>query len=182
MKKLTTILMIAVIAIMASCSKEGPAGPAGTNGTNGTNGVDGNANVQVFLWNTSPTSTGSGPYTTTYNISAITQDILDRGAVLMYIETNSNSNVWLAVPFSNETVWFYTRIKIGLVELLSKNTMITAANTRVVVIGGTTNGLTTVNRNRSWSTLNEIEKAQSLYPNVDFSSYDAVKTAFNLKK
>lgn len=88
----TLILSVIIMAVFNSCQKEGPVGPAGT---------DGNANVQSStVWITTWYYTAPSYYADIY-YAAITQDIIDRGAVLVYVETGTNT--WSQLPLT-----FYT--------------------------------------------------------------------------
>lgn len=176
MKKLTKLLMIAIIAILASCAKDGATGPQGPAGTNG------NANVSAYLWNNPPaSSTSSAPFIHTLALSAVDSNVLSKGAVLVYVENNKNTNSWLSIPFNNDGVWYYVKLSAGSIEIKVSFNFVASSRVRVVVIGGGPGGVTTVNRTRAWSSLTEIEKANTLYPNVDFNNYDDVKKHFNLK-
>src|SRR5450759_342988 len=115
MKK--AFLSFAILAmILFSCTKPGPIGPtgpagtngtngaagtagtAGTNGTNGTNGTDGNANINGT--NTVALNSGSwianvSSFVATFSTTAITQAIVDNGAVMVY---EQSASFWLALP------------------------------------------------------------------------------------
>ncbi|NIG55447.1 hypothetical protein [Chitinophaga sp. Cy-1792] len=116
--RLPLLLTALSIFLLFSCKKgdPGPAGPAGTNGTNGTNGATGptgatgatgptgatgatgsanviySAWVSTNPWNASTTSNGSGKNTFYFDWSTtqVTQDILDKGVVLVYAKLYSD--------------------------------------------------------------------------------------------
>jgi hypothetical protein len=75
-------LLFALSAIlMTACVKEGPRGPAGQNG------IDGNANVIASAWITPPAWSGdTADWYFDIISTAITQDIIDYGAVLAYMK------------------------------------------------------------------------------------------------
>ena len=173
--------MVAIIAIMASCTKEGPQGPAGTNGVDGADGEDGNANVQVLLWNTAPTPTAGGTFH--FRHGTITSQIIEEGAVLYYYLNGGN---WVATPYFNSGATYGVRpaVSTGVLTLTTFGGAtfdISNTKSRIVLIGGSGKGTLVITRTKPWASLNEMEKAQSLYPNVDFSDYNAVKKAFKLK-
>ena len=181
MKKLLQIFMALLVITAIACTKEGPQGPAGTNGTNGT---DGNANVKVLLWNTPPTGVANGinRYDFTFTHANITTDIINNGAILVYVSYSSTS--WDYAPYWYSTtnyasVFFYNSPTPKVV--LSKAASF-VDKVRIVLIGGPSSGTTVVNRMSSaWNKLTEIEKAKLLYPDVDFNNYSTVNTYFNFK-
>ncbi|MEQ8910292.1 MAG: hypothetical protein RIC95_13925 [Vicingaceae bacterium] len=83
LKTIIAILILATITIFASCEKEGPEGPTGPAGKDG---VDGNANVSSSLTVSSWTYDDPS-WVANLSIPAITQDIVNTGAVLAYIKT-----------------------------------------------------------------------------------------------
>jgi hypothetical protein len=88
--KTKTIFIFFLIAISSiiqtACVKEGPRGPAGQNGTNGQNGLDGNANVIASPWIT-PTAWAGQTSDWYFDVAstAITQEIVENGAILAYV-------------------------------------------------------------------------------------------------
>lgn len=81
--------MISSVLTTFSCTKEGKQGEPGPAGTNGTNGTNGNANVKssthtVYSWEWS--TSGSSKYVDITS-TLITNDILNSGAVLMYVKS-----------------------------------------------------------------------------------------------
>ena len=83
--------MFAVI-LLASCTKEGPQGPKGDTGDQGPQGPAGTSGINELIYQiqpsewTGPWDNGSGGtvYDADINVSFITQDIVDYGAVLVY--------------------------------------------------------------------------------------------------
>jgi hypothetical protein len=120
-------LLIASACFFTACQKgdpgtagaagaQGPAGPGGPAGPTGPTGPQGNANVKTdtfrvvssqWLWNanyafaTAPNS--SLQYFTRYydrSFASITQDILDKGFVLVYFTPSPfNANQWVNLPY-----------------------------------------------------------------------------------
>lgn len=121
-----SLFSLFVMALLPGCSKTGPAGatgPAGSTGAagaagaTGPQGPEGNANVMVdtfsvtnaqWLWNstyefsTNPSSF-TEYFTRYHNVpdTAITQDILNTGQVLVYFTPNTfgNANQWAPLPY-----------------------------------------------------------------------------------
>src|SRR5438105_593587 len=130
MKNILRLLTILILTIsISSCTKTGPQGPAGangtngvdgTNGTNGTNGADGNANVQSFTLNENSGDwysyadgiTGFTDWEVDMSVPAITQSILDKGAVLIYTESNGN---FYQLPFSQSGVDLGVGFRVGTI-------------------------------------------------------------------
>lgn len=95
------LLLLAIIILLAAACKKGDAGPAGAKGETGAQGPKGDkgdkgdagtANVtysawiKTASWIASATSTGWGKNTYYFDIAntKITQDIIDKGTVLVY--------------------------------------------------------------------------------------------------
>jgi hypothetical protein len=127
-----TTCFIALSMTLYSCKGKdgapGPTGPAGTNGidgkdgTNGINGTNGNANVIGTNTITTFSSdwTGSGIfYSTKFNVPGITQSIVDKGTVLVFIKYGTE---WLLLPdISGKNIMQYT-FGVGYVSILNYNT------------------------------------------------------------
>jgi len=182
MKKVIFSFAILAMVFMISCTKEGavgPAGPAGTNGINGTNGTDGingtngtdgNANVHSFTYNITSanwTNDGLGTYHVVLNASAITQSILDYGAVLTY-EYNNTYSYYVQMPYttyySSTVQQFLTpKIYVGGIQVnFDYSDFVDHGNPgdgtiKVVVIAG-----------------------QTLNPKIDYKNYNEVKKYYNL--
>lgn len=193
MKKYYFLPMISLLLVWCLSCKKGDTGPQGVQGgqgdkgdrgATGPQGPAGNANVKVLLWNNPPDPVLIGQrYYNQMRHAAITRDIIDKGAVLVYV-ADKISNQWLMLPFSGEFAYYYFYLFNGGVDIVSDNSSINAFNSRVriVLIGGSSSGVTVVNRNSSHSVpLSELEKARQLYPGVDFTDYNAVKAAFHLE-
>jgi len=157
---------------------QGNQGLSGYNGTNGQNGAPGatgatgNANVhhQNFTVNSwdwistgTPGQVGYG-YTTNLNFSSITQDIIDKGFVLVYFQNNSAD---IALPYtlyhsSYSTSTLYGA-KIGSVSIAVFDSDLYTSipsgtiNFKVVVVSG-----------------------MMKRPNIDWNNYNVVKEYFKL--
>ncbi len=96
MKKL--LLLCCLTALTFFGCKKGDTGAPGTNGTNG------NANVQSFTFT-------NQPWVNSYSeidlsVPAITQTILDKGAIIVYCKDAGFGNPWVGVPNVNFDLYF----------------------------------------------------------------------------
>lgn len=97
MKKLQpigiAILLLIVSTTFNACQKpeKGETGPAGANG---------NANVQSSVYYVSSYSTSGNILYTNIFVSDLTQDIVDNGAVLVYMETSSGAYSQLPITLA----------------------------------------------------------------------------------
>jgi hypothetical protein len=177
---------------------QGPAGPAGPTGSQGATGptgatgatgAQGNANVAAYLWNTPPAPSGGadgfGFYTTNFTLAQLDATVLSQGAYIAYMETTKNSNTWFPLPASVLSITRNINFKVGGFTIFSNSpggTDVSGSRIRLVIIGGSGSGVVNVNRmSTSRKNMTQLEKAKTLYPNVDFSDFNAVKKAFNLK-
>jgi hypothetical protein len=107
MKKVKSIFLLTFFSLLLfSCTKEGPAGPPGAQGEQGSQGPQGaqgptgNANVQTinFTFDLSTLPSSASSYEFDCKNSAITTDIVNKGAILGYLEVNATTNDWTALP------------------------------------------------------------------------------------
>lgn len=183
MKQLMIFLLAGALVSFAACKGDdgapGPAGvagatgPAGTNGTNGTNGQDGNANVKSVTMNitgSSWTAVNTYENTAELNVAIITQDIADKGLVMVYLKSGAlslDATTWTALPFSlarqNYTESFAFATKVGKVILRETSTdgnpVEPAGSVRIVA--ATADGM-------------------MRYPDLDWTNYEEVKAALDL--
>ena len=108
-KFLTYSVFVLLLSISISSCKgdDGAVGPAGadgidgTNGTNGSDGADGNANVTIITLDNTDVTWVAGSYlgrnsnTFTLTDNSVSQDIIDHGIVLGYVELSSQ---WYTLP------------------------------------------------------------------------------------
>ncbi len=95
----TTIAILAMAIFAVSCSKpeNGINGKDGTNGTNGavgqtgTTGTTGSANVIYSTWTNIPLTAEGTYFVGEVIVPQITQEILDRGLILVYFEISTGS-------------------------------------------------------------------------------------------
>jgi hypothetical protein len=160
MKKKSLIVFGITLISIIGCTKEGPIGPAGN---------DGNANVVSSTFSSSNWVYSAPSWSLTHFYSAITQEIIDKGAVLVYLKTGQ---AYSQLPITIYTSTNYsTSIEVasfvGGVKLFWTDSDLTQPNNpgnlefKIVVIAAS--GL-----------------AQN--PNLDFTNYEEVAQAYNLNK
>ena len=187
-----TALLLAVVSI-SSCGKlfEGPAGPkgdtgaAGRDGINGTNGFDGrngldgvdgkdgvngidgkdgNANV-IGSSSFTPTWTNGGTYWyTSLTATGITQSIVDRGVVMVYMKDGSR---WVALPVTgwlNDEVFAFN-FELNKLNLFCYNTAGTLPNSPVASI---------------FRMVTIAPSNLAKYPDTDWRDYNQVCKVLNL--
>lgn len=165
-------VLLSIAMFVFGCSKDGetgPAGPAGANGINGTNGINGNANVigsTIFSTTASNWTTDTGGIVWTATLTGaneITQNIVDRGIVSVFILTGSQ---WSPLPFT-----FFNRnmsysFGVGTIEFV-------AYGTDYAVIPNPSN---VTMRFVVISPSNRLS-----HPNTDWNNYEEVKQVLKLK-
>lgn len=181
MKK--TFLKVAVVLLTAvmtmSCSKDGAMGPQGnagpqgiagtngTNGANGTNGINGNANVlgsDPFSTTTSNWTSYSGGTFWTANLtgaSSITQNIVDKGIVMVFRKYTSNgATEWSPLPDTIGNVNISFNYGLGYITFYAQSTNFTAITNpgaitfRYVVISPSNR---MANPNTDWNDYNQVK-------------------------
>ncbi len=175
MKK-TTIKMTAacfmLIATLGSCVKgdKGDTGATGAAGTNGTNGTNGNANVVAGAVTVNASdwtyNSSSLEYYEELTDAAITQDVVDNGAVCAFVQ--AGTGVWEAMPitiYTSSTQSFsinYTHYVGGATLFLtfSDATTITSSfpslTFKLVVIGGAQRQ---AHPHTNWHDYNQVKEA-----------------------
>ena len=157
---------MAFALVFTSCEGEaGAEGPQGIDGIDGTDGEDGNANVIASDWIPSEFSTTA----TTRSIfeiedPALTVEIADTAIINVYARAGSNDVIGIPFTFSNRSYYFAAiptqnvlRIIAGSVDGSQEFFNIDFNAVRYVIIPAT--------ERRS----------------IDYTDYEAVKKAYNLK-
>lgn len=162
---------ILVIILLISCSGEdGAVGPSGADGQNGENGIDGNANVTTVLLENTSLNIGSN----SLSVNAITQEILDYGAVLVYVRVSSTPNIWYPLPYSEDDV----QISIGAItqnEIIINSSVITfVLDIKLVIIAGNN---TATSKNSNNEILASLEKN-----GIDVNNYNQLAEFYNLEE
>ena len=158
-KSITSLVLLVTMTIFSSCKKEGPAGPAGK---------DGNANVVSSTITSSSWAYTEPSWAITFTDPAITQEIINSGAVLVYIKVGDNYTqlpltFYLSSSYSS-TIEVSTFVG-GLSLFWTDSDLVQPNNPgsqtfKVVVIAGS---------------------GMIQNPNVDYSNYEEVKSKFNLE-
>ncbi len=153
--RLTALFSIGAI-LFTSCGKDGAVGPQGPAG------IPGNANVQtgVFLNQSFTFVAANSDYELYLNYNAITQYVLDQGAVIVYFQTTSNTSGWTMLPATFAGAPVNTSYGLGQVEITDGTMPTGLFNFKVVVIPPA------------------VMKA---HPGVNFSNYSEVRNAFNIQ-
>jgi hypothetical protein len=89
------LIFFGAILFLISCGKDGAIGPEGPAGKDGTNG---NANVVSSTLTSSAWTYNDPSWEISFTYEAITQDIIDHGAVLVYVGDGS-TYIQLPVTF-----------------------------------------------------------------------------------
>lgn len=171
MKKLSIICMT-LFAMIFAVSCRGPMGPEGPAGQ------DGNANVcsstvtvhpNDWYWNNQTS------WRVDIEYKAINADITDYGAVLVYMEDN---NTWRQIPLT----FYYSIVEEG-VEYFYSSSLEVSTYDEGVSIFWTENDFFDGYQPDHDIRFKIVVIAASVYQNrsdVDYSSYEAVKAAFQL--
>lgn len=158
-KKLSFLLLSSITLILASCEKEGPEGPAGR---------DGNANVVSSIGVATSWTYINPSWVQRFSVPAITQEIVNSGAVLVYVQSTTGSYSQLPVtvyPSSSYSTTFEVGYNVGEVAIFATDSDLTqpnqpgAATFKIVVI----------------SASNKLKN-----PFLDYSNYEEVAKAFDI--
>jgi len=142
--------------------KKGDTGPAGANGTNG------NANVVSSSLTTSAWTYVSPSWEMTFTYPAITQNILDNGAVLVYVQQGSN---YYQLPYTFYPASTYSRTYTFVHYLGGMKVFVTDSDLTMPSNPGSLTFKVVV-----------IAASQRMAnPNVNYDNYNEVKKAFDLK-
>lgn len=168
--KYAILLMVTVLII--SCSGEdGEMGPAGTDGKDGADGKDGNANVATVLVENSSFIKGNKKFP----IDAITQNILNDGAVLVYMRIPSTPSIWYALPyFFNTNRVSISTIKLNEVTINANYNSAVPVDFKFIIIAGNTAKSSKNNKTTILSNLNNN--------GVDVNDYNQVAQFYNLEQ
>lgn len=173
MKKVKAICM-ALLAIVAMASCRGPVGPQGPQGPQG------NANVASSTVTIRPSDwywDNNTSWRVDIDYEAISQDITDYGAVLVYME--SSQNVWRQIPFT----FYYSQV-INDQECFFSSSLEVSTYDNGVSIFWTESDFYDQYRPEEHR-FKIVVIAANLYnsrTDVDYSNYEAVKKAFQLEE
>lgn len=158
---LNSILIAGIFTLLSftSCQKEGPQGPAGE---------DGNANVHSRNFSINNWNYEDPSWHLSILDSRITEDIIENGAVLVYINYDGSLSL---IPITiyreaNYSTTIESSVYVGGVSIFWTDSDLTQPITppnldfKIVVIEGS-----------------EIQN----YPNLDFEDYELIKATFELE-
>jgi len=112
MKKILLLLLMA--SLFTNC-KKGDTGPQGEPGINGKNG---SANIQNYTFTTTTANwllDQNNVYVYNYPLSAITTNVMDQGAVMVYIKDATAG--WIAMPITQQGVQINFAVRTGILEV-----------------------------------------------------------------
>lgn len=159
----STLTSLSLVFLLAACP--GPQGEPGPAGTNGTNGRDGNANVIQFTFGSrvfNPLTNNEVAYT----LTGITADIIGKSALLLYLQ--NGSGYWYPIPGVFDGSYEYRTIIRP-----SANSVVAVRRTDNTTISQTFNATRIIIIQAS-----DIRNGRKA--NIDYSSYEEVKKAYNL--
>ena len=180
MKKLSIICMtILAVFAMASCrGPQGPVGPAGQDG-NDANVASSTVIVESGDWEwvrffTDGDGNERGQYMVTLNYPAINNNVFNYGAVLVYMKVEGT---WSQVPLT----YYYYEDNNGEVSFYEASIETATLNDGGVRLFWTESDMWKVCPDTHVFKIVAIEAATySSRSDVDYSDYNAVKTAFQL--
>lgn len=159
MKIRTFLFALFLLVSATSCKKEGPQGPAGK---------DGNANVHGQVFTVSNWSYSAPSYYSDISYSAITQDIINTGAVLVYLSNGSGGYSQLPLTYYPSSAYsrtFETVSYPGGVRIY-----VTDSDLTQPVTPGTS----------SFKVVAISSSARIAHPEIDYSDYEEVAKVFHL--
>ncbi|MDI1355649.1 MAG: hypothetical protein PSX36_12070 [bacterium] len=173
--KIGALLLAIAVALtpvlLTNCAK-GDTGPAGTNGTNGTNG---NANVKsgTFQNMTWTFNNATLRWESVVSYSAITQEVVTSGAVLVYIDING---YYVQLPYSYVLgtgvnaviVWWEAEHFVGGVRLKLHNSDL--------------DNLVVPQSTAKFKIVAMTASARAAHPDVDTKNYQEVKTSYGISE
>jgi len=173
-KFLTYVMMaFALVLTTASCEGEdgmdgeiGLQGPAGQDGTDGQDGEDGNANVIASPWIAQEFPTAATTFAS-FDIldTQITQEVADNAAVYAYGKTG-NSTISIPFTFRNKTHYFAIFPDTNQFRFIAAS------------VDGTPEVFNDISEVRYVIIPASASSGKSA---IDYTDYEAVKRAYNLK-
>jgi len=177
-KTIFTLLLLALFTISCS-SDDGTDGINGVDGQPGATGATGTANVIYSAWLTAPTAVaetvdGTSGMSTSLVVPELTDDILSKGTVLVYVSFGSGT---FSLPYTSTAGGFVNTITA--VSTLKKIKLFRFRHDQ----GGTVNIPTSL----SWRYIlipGGVAAATSKMAKVDYSkmSYEEVCAHFNIQQ
>jgi hypothetical protein len=155
-KLFACLLMIGSLATLNSCKKDDDSGfqPKGNYG---------NANVQgtIFYNQGFAYVSEDGYYEINLNVPALTQKVLDGGAVEVYMQAATDNGGWITLPATVGSMPIVVIYALNQVVLMDNTASTGLFNIKVVIISSA---------------------ARKANPNVNWNNYNEVKKVFNLSE
>jgi hypothetical protein len=154
-KNFSALLSMAAL-LLSGCAKDGAIGPAGPRG------AQGNANVisDVFFNQDFSFVASNNDYELYLNDNAITQTVLDQGAVLVYFQLSSNTSGWTMLPGTFNGVAINVSYGLGQVQI--------------------TDGTMPTNGPFNFKIVALPPYAMKSHPDLNVKDFSAVQKVFNL--
>ena len=175
MKKLSIICMtVLAVAFMASCrGPQGPQGPAGQDGN--ANVVSSTLTIHDYDWEwVSFSGNDMGQYSVTIDYPAINSNVFNYGAVLVYMDVQGT---WSQVPLT----YYYYEVDGEETHFYEASIEAATLNDGAVRLFWTESDFWNVRPDTHDFKIVAIEASVfSHRSDVDYSDYNAVKTAFQL--
>lgn len=131
MKHFAFYAMTAATLLFSACAKDGPEGPAGPAG------APGNANVKVTTFSAAPGdwSSISGGWAINRGVPNVTQDIVNSGAVIVYLKVGT---AYVALPLSSGSLTWGYGYGVGSVQIeaITSGTITQVTEWKVIAIAG----------------------------------------------
>lgn len=152
---LVVVALLIISVLNFSCSKpengtngtNGVDGKNGTNGEVGTTGPAGSANVIYSDWTTVIFAGTSPDYSCNIIAPAITQNILDRGTVIVFSKSSNNIYpVPYLYPSSSTTYYIQPAIRLGNINLYANITYVNVFRYIIIPSGVPSGRGTTITR------------------------------------
>lgn len=119
MVHLKRTIVIGVCLLVLSCGKEGPAGPAGPPGQDGS--APENVHFQSFTIASADWTQLTNALSFTYEVPALTQEVIDSAAVILSMKRN---NLWYVLPAQVFTVQYTWTYQLGQVNVYVSGTQL----------------------------------------------------------
>ena len=116
-------------------------------------------NIETLVW-----VQANSDYEDTLKYPEITQSILDKGSVLVYLQWKKDTTTWWTLPYSETSAHIQVAYSVGYVRICSN-----------VALGGVGSGAL------KFRVVLLTPAKRMANPRVNFNNYSEVKKAFNLK-
>lgn len=165
--KVFLISTLLICAVTMGCKEDGEVGPAGPQGEQGLAGEKGDkgdpgekgdkgdpgekgdpgtANILYSEWASATFSSSGGVYRATLDAPEITQEVLNKGEVVVYEKVSFLAfppnpvpdPVYQKLPYTNNLGWTMVTFQVGKIEISSDHEPFALSTYRYVIIPGST--------------------------------------------